>query len=94
MFARKTEFFFSPRLHIEHISTALNVAHRHCPRSPRSPAGSAPGEAAEAFPVTSGRAPAVDDKRFVFLRETSPNERNQLIVVQNWTQEMQVRARK
>ena len=74
MFARKTEFFLSPRLHIEHISTALNVAHRHYPRSPRSRAGSAP--------------------RFVFLRETSPNERNEPIVVQNWTQEMQVRARK
>jgi Tol biopolymer transport system component len=35
-----------------------------------------------------------DDKRFVFLRETSPNERNELIVVQNWTQEMEGRARK
>jgi Tol biopolymer transport system component len=35
-----------------------------------------------------------DDKRFLFLRETAPNERNELIVVQNWTQEMKGRARK
>ena len=35
-----------------------------------------------------------DDKRFVFLRETSPNERNELIVVQNWTQELEGGARK
>jgi Tol biopolymer transport system component len=35
-----------------------------------------------------------DDKRFLFLRETAPNERNELIVVQNWTAEMKARARK
>jgi hypothetical protein len=35
-----------------------------------------------------------DDKRFLFLRETAPNERNEIIVVQNWTQEMKDRARK
>ena len=35
-----------------------------------------------------------DDKRFVFLRETSPNERNELIVVQHWTEELRGRARK
>jgi hypothetical protein len=35
-----------------------------------------------------------DDKRFLLLRETAPNERNELIVVQNWTQEMKARARK
>jgi serine/threonine-protein kinase len=35
-----------------------------------------------------------DDKRFLFLRETAPNERNELIVVQNWTQEMKERGRK
>jgi hypothetical protein len=35
-----------------------------------------------------------DDKRFLFLRETAPNERNEVIVVQNWTQEMKDRARK
>jgi hypothetical protein len=35
-----------------------------------------------------------DDKRFLFLRETAPNERNELIVVQNWTQDMKGRARK
>ena len=35
-----------------------------------------------------------DDKRFLFLRETAPNERNELIEVQNWTQEMKSRARK
>ena len=35
-----------------------------------------------------------DDKRFLFLRETAPNERNELIVVQNWTEEMKGRGRK
>ena len=35
-----------------------------------------------------------DDKRFLFLRETAPNERNELIVVQNWTEEMKARARR
>jgi hypothetical protein len=35
-----------------------------------------------------------DDKRFVFLRETAADERNELIMVQNWTQEMKGRARK
>jgi hypothetical protein len=35
-----------------------------------------------------------DDKRFLFLRETTPNERNEMIVVQNWTQELKGRASK
>ena len=35
-----------------------------------------------------------DDKRFLFLQETAPNERNELIVVQNWTEEMKARARR
>ena len=35
-----------------------------------------------------------DDKRFLMLRATSTNERNELIVVQNWTEEMKGRARK
>ena len=35
-----------------------------------------------------------DDKRFLFLRETTPNERNELIVVQNWVDEMKGRARR
>jgi len=35
-----------------------------------------------------------DDKRFLFLRETASNERNEMIVVQNWTTEMKARARK
>jgi serine/threonine-protein kinase len=35
-----------------------------------------------------------DDKRFVFLRETAGDERNELIVVQNWTEEMKARARR
>jgi hypothetical protein len=33
-----------------------------------------------------------DDKRFLFLRETAPNERNELIEVQNWTAELERRA--
>jgi eukaryotic-like serine/threonine-protein kinase len=35
-----------------------------------------------------------DDKRFLLLRETAPNEHNELIVVQNWTSEMEGRARR
>jgi serine/threonine-protein kinase len=35
-----------------------------------------------------------DDKRFLFLRETAPDERNELIVVQNWTEEMKGRSRR
>jgi tRNA A-37 threonylcarbamoyl transferase component Bud32 len=35
-----------------------------------------------------------DDKRFLMLRETTPTDRNELIVVQNWVQEMKARARK
>jgi eukaryotic-like serine/threonine-protein kinase len=35
-----------------------------------------------------------DDKRFLFLRETASNERNEMIVVQNWTAEMKARARR
>ncbi|MBA3496615.1 MAG: hypothetical protein H0T86_05890, partial [Gemmatimonadales bacterium] len=34
-----------------------------------------------------------DDRRFLMLRETTPSERNELIVTQNWTAEMQARAR-
>jgi hypothetical protein len=35
-----------------------------------------------------------DDRRFLMLRETAPTDRNELIVVQNWTEEMKARARK
>jgi serine/threonine-protein kinase len=34
-----------------------------------------------------------DDRRFLLLRETAPDERNELIVVQNWAEEMKVRAK-
>ena len=33
-----------------------------------------------------------DGKRFLLLRETTPTERNELIVVENWTGEMKARA--
>ena len=33
-----------------------------------------------------------DDKNLLFLRETTPTDRNELIVVQNWVQEMKARA--
>lgn len=39
--------------------------------------------------------PAFDvsqDGRFLLLRETTPTERNELIVVQNWVEEMKARA--
>jgi serine/threonine-protein kinase len=35
-----------------------------------------------------------DGKRFLMLRETTPTERNELIMVQNWVEEMRARARK
>jgi hypothetical protein len=35
-----------------------------------------------------------DDKRFLMLRETTPTDRNELIVVQNWVEEMKARARR
>jgi serine/threonine-protein kinase len=35
-----------------------------------------------------------DGTRFLMLRETAPAERNELVVVQNWVQEMRERARK
>jgi Tol biopolymer transport system component/tRNA A-37 threonylcarbamoyl transferase component Bud32 len=41
--------------------------------------------------------PAFDvgaDGKFLFLRETTPTERNELIVVQNWVEEMKTRARR
>jgi Tol biopolymer transport system component len=34
-----------------------------------------------------------DDRSFLLLRETAPNERNELIVVQNWAEEMKARAK-
>ena len=34
-----------------------------------------------------------DDRRFLMLRETTPTERNELIVTQNWTEEMKARAK-
>jgi hypothetical protein len=33
-----------------------------------------------------------DGKRFLLLRETTPTERNELIIVQNWVEEMKARA--
>ena len=33
-----------------------------------------------------------DDKRLLMLRETTPTDRNELIVVQNWVEEMKARA--
>ncbi|MDQ3136885.1 MAG: hypothetical protein M3Q93_04795 [Gemmatimonadota bacterium] len=33
-----------------------------------------------------------DGQRFLFLRETTPTDRNELIVVQNWVEEMKARA--
>jgi hypothetical protein len=35
-----------------------------------------------------------DGTRFILLRETAAAERNELIVVQNWVEEMQRRARR
>ncbi len=35
-----------------------------------------------------------DGKRFLLLRETTPTERNELIVVENWTREMRARAQR
>jgi hypothetical protein len=46
-----------------------------------------PGGAVPSYDVSP------DDKRFLFLRETAPNDRSELIVVQNWTEELKSRAR-
>jgi Tol biopolymer transport system component len=35
-----------------------------------------------------------DGKQFLMLRETTPTDRNELIVVQNWVEEMKARARR
>jgi hypothetical protein len=35
-----------------------------------------------------------DDRRFLMLRETTPTERNELILTENWIEEMKARARK
>ncbi len=34
-----------------------------------------------------------DGKRFLMLRETTPTDRNELIVVQNWVEEMKARGK-
>ncbi|HET7468653.1 MAG TPA: protein kinase [Gemmatimonadales bacterium] len=47
-----------------------------------------PGTSVAAYDVSP------DDKRFLFLRETAPNDRSELIVVQNWTEELKQRSRK
>jgi serine/threonine-protein kinase len=48
--------------------------------------------------VPGGSVPAYDvgpdDKRFLFLRETAPNQRSELIMVQNWSRELKERSRK
>jgi eukaryotic-like serine/threonine-protein kinase len=44
--------------------------------------------------ATSSFDVSPDDKRFLFLRETAPNERNELIEVQNWTAELKGRAQR
>ena len=35
-----------------------------------------------------------DGTRFIMLRETAAAERNELVVVQNWVEEMRQRARR
>jgi Tol biopolymer transport system component len=47
-----------------------------------------PGGATQPYDVSP------DDKRFLFLRETAPSDRSELIVVQNWTRELAERSRK
>jgi hypothetical protein len=58
------------------------------PRPLFSTASYVPAGSAAAYDV------GPDDTRFLFLRETAPNERSELIVVQNWTRELQERSRK
>jgi serine/threonine-protein kinase len=58
------------------------------PRPLFSTAAYAPGGSTPPFDVSP------DDKRFVFLRETTPSERNELIEVQHWTEELRQRVRK
>jgi serine/threonine-protein kinase len=58
------------------------------PRPLFATAAYAPGNSTPPFDVSP------DDKRFVFLRETTPSERTELIVVQHWTEELKQRVRK
>ena len=48
--------------------------------------------------VSIGAVPSFDlspyDQRFLMLRGTAPTERNELILVQNWIEEMKARAQK
>ncbi len=67
-------------------------AGRHASRSSSRRRCSRPATYVAINPVPSFDV-SPDDKRFLFLRETSPNERNELIVVQNWTEEMKARAK-
>ena len=57
------------------------------PKALFSTAAYVPGTAMQPYDVTP------DDKRFLFMRETTPNERNELIVVENWTEELKARAK-
>ena len=54
----------------------------------RSEGGHSPVPPVQSFDVSP------DDKRFLMLRETTPTDRNELIVVQNWVEEMKARARR
>ncbi len=56
------------------------------PRALFATAAYVPAQAMPSYDVSP------DDRRFVFLRETSANERSELIVVQNWTTELRARA--
>ena len=58
------------------------------PRRLFSTAPYSPVPAVPAFDVSP------DDKRFLMLRETTPTDRNELIVVQNWVEEMKARAQR
>ncbi len=82
-------FYLSPTNRLMSVAVSPGAAFSFAqPKSLFSTAAYVPGGAIAPYDVSP------DDKRFLFLRETTPDERNELIVVQNWTQEMKRRARK
>jgi serine/threonine-protein kinase len=80
-------FYLSPQNEMMSVEVAPGAAFTISPpkrlfsTAPYSPIGPVPS-----FDVSP------DDKRFLLLRETTPTDRNELIVVQNWVEEMKGRA--
>jgi eukaryotic-like serine/threonine-protein kinase len=80
-------FYFSAQNEMMSVAVAPGAAFSISPpRQLFSAAQYTPIAPVPAFDVSP------DGRRFLLLRETTPTERNELIVVQNWVQEMKERA--